>query len=93
MYLAYWYRHKLQMNGDRLLRCSEYAPSSNKLLFSIIPKTILNTGGVFTAFGGPAIPDPNICNYTWMCSVFNNVHASSKGYSVIATTIENGIGY
>ncbi|HLI06311.1 MAG TPA: hypothetical protein VKV40_07075 [Ktedonobacteraceae bacterium] len=52
--------------------------------------TIVN---VFTAFGGAATPNPNICTYTWMCSVFKDIHATTKGYSVIATTFENGTGY
>jgi lysophospholipase L1-like esterase len=48
---------------------------------------------VFTAFGGSGTPNPNICNDTWMCSVFKNIHATSKGYSVIASTFENVAGY
>lgn len=52
--------------------------------------TIVN---VFAAFGGATTPNPNICNFTWMCSVFKNIHATDQGYRVIATTFENGIGY
>lgn len=48
---------------------------------------------VFTAFGGSGTPNPNICSYTWMCSIFTDIHATDKGYSVIATTFEQGIGY
>lgn len=48
---------------------------------------------VFSAFGGSTTPNPNICNFTWMCSVFKNIHATDQGYRVIATTFENGIGY
>jgi lysophospholipase L1-like esterase len=48
---------------------------------------------VFDAFGGATTPNPNICNYTWMCSVFKDIHARDKGYSVIASTYENGTGY
>lgn len=48
---------------------------------------------VFTAFGGAASPDPNTCNYTWMCSVFKNIHASSTGYSVMAKAFEQSSGY
>ena len=48
---------------------------------------------VFTAFGGPSTPNHNICSYTWMCSFFNDIHATTKGYSVIANTFEQGTGY
>ena len=48
---------------------------------------------VFTAFGGSGVPNHNICTYTWMCSIFTDIHATTKGYSVIATTFENGAGY
>ncbi|HVB22269.1 MAG TPA: SGNH/GDSL hydrolase family protein [Ktedonobacteraceae bacterium] len=52
--------------------------------------TIVN---VFTAFGGPNVPNPNICSYTWMCSFFTDIHATTKGYRVIANTFEKGYGY
>lgn len=48
---------------------------------------------VFKSFGGTTTPNPNICSYTWMCSVFKDIHATSKGYSVIASTFESGTGY
>ena len=48
---------------------------------------------VFSAFGGPTTPNPHICTYTWMCSVFKDIHATDKGYSVIAATFEQGVGY
>lgn len=48
---------------------------------------------VFMAFGDTVKPNPNICNYTWICSKFKNIHTATKGYNVIASTIENGIGY
>ncbi len=52
--------------------------------------TIVN---VFKAFGGATTPNPNICPYMWMCSIFQDIHATNKGYSVIATTFEKGTGY
>lgn len=52
--------------------------------------TIIN---VFKAFGGAGTPNPNVCHYTWMCSVFTNIHATNKGYSVIATAFEKSTGY
>jgi lysophospholipase L1-like esterase len=48
---------------------------------------------VFNAFGGSGTPNPNVCNYTWTCSLFHNIHATNKGYSVIASTFETGTGY
>ncbi len=48
---------------------------------------------VFNAFGGSGTPNPNICHYTWMCSFFHEIHATSKGYSVMATAFEKSTGY
>jgi len=48
---------------------------------------------VFSAFGGPGTPNKHICSYTWMCSIFKDIHATSKGYRVIANTFEQGTGY
>jgi lysophospholipase L1-like esterase len=48
---------------------------------------------VFSAFGGATIPDQNTCNYTWMCSIFKNIHGSNTGYSIIAGAFERSAGY
>ena len=48
---------------------------------------------VFSSFGGPKTPNPHICTYTWMCSIFKDIHATNTGYSVIAATFEQGTGY
>jgi len=48
---------------------------------------------VFTPFGGATTPNPNICNYTWMCSSYKDIHARAQGYSVIATAFEQAVGY
>lgn len=48
---------------------------------------------VFDAFGGTGVPNGNICNYTWMCSIFKDIHGTDAGYSVIAGTFESGTGY
>lgn len=48
---------------------------------------------VFSAFGGPTTPNPNICLDTWMCSSYQDIHATDQGYSVIASTFEATIGY
>jgi hypothetical protein len=46
---------------------------------------------VFAAFGGPA--QPHVCSYTWMCTVFKDIHPKDKGYSVIASAFEADTGY
>jgi len=49
---------------------------------------------VFGAFGGPGVPNPNICTYTWMCAappLGPNIHATDLGYSVIANTFAAAI--
>jgi lysophospholipase L1-like esterase len=48
---------------------------------------------VFTSFGGATTPNPNTCSYTWMCSVFNDIHATDQGYAVMASTFEATVGY
>ncbi|MGE5334487.1 MAG: SGNH/GDSL hydrolase family protein [Nitrososphaerota archaeon] len=48
---------------------------------------------VLTAFGGTATPNPNICPYTWMCSVFHDIHATDTGNGVIAGAFESRTGY
>jgi lysophospholipase L1-like esterase len=48
---------------------------------------------VFSAFGGPKTPNPHTCTYTWMCTIFKDIHATNTGYSVIAATFEQGTGY
>lgn len=49
---------------------------------------------VFNAFGGATVPDPNTCNYTWICNfLFHDIHATDKGYSVIASAFESTYGY
>jgi lysophospholipase L1-like esterase len=52
--------------------------------------TIVN---VFTPFGGATTPNPNICNYTWMCTIFKDIHAKDAGYSVMAAAFERAAGY
>jgi lysophospholipase L1-like esterase len=50
---------------------------------------------VFDAFGGTAVPNPNICTYTWMCTpplpLLLNIHPTDLGYSVIADTFAAAI--
>jgi lysophospholipase L1-like esterase len=47
---------------------------------------------VFGAFGGPTTPNRNLCTDTWMCSV-NDIHATTHGYSVIASAFDAALGY
>src|SRR5258708_5571081 len=48
---------------------------------------------VFDAFGGATTPNPNLCNYTWICSSFHDIHARNAGYSVMASAFEQASGY
>jgi lysophospholipase L1-like esterase len=48
-----------------------------------------NIVNVFQAFGGSATPNPHICKLTWMCAappLGPNIHATTRGYQVIADT-------
>lgn len=47
----------------------------------------------FSAFGGSKTPNPNICSYTWICSLFHDIHARDAGYRIIAGAFEKSLGY
>lgn len=50
----------------------------------------------FTPFGGPTVPNPNLCTFTWICSNFPpllGIHATTTGYRVIANAFEQTAGY
>ncbi len=48
---------------------------------------------VFSAFGGAKTPNSNTCSYTWICSIFKDIHSTGAGYSVIANAFEAKLGY
>jgi lysophospholipase L1-like esterase len=48
---------------------------------------------VFSAFGGAAVPNPNLCRYTWICSKYHDIHATTQGHAVIAAAFEATLGY
>ena len=48
---------------------------------------------VFSAFGGAAAPNPNLCRYTWICSSHHDIHATTQGHAVIAAAFEATLGY
>lgn len=49
---------------------------------------------VFSAFGGAATPNQNLCVYTWICSSsFHDVHSTRRGYEVIVGAFEQSVGY
>lgn len=48
---------------------------------------------VFSAFGGATTPNPNICGYTWECSIFKDIHSKDAGYRAIAASFEAVAGY
>lgn len=39
---------------------------------------------VFGAFGGATAPNPGICPLTWICGPKHDIHATTKGYQLIA---------
>lgn len=61
-----------------------------------LAKDVLHYGllvNVFKAFGGFTTPNTTLCTNTWMCTVFQNIHASNTGYDVIAKAFEDSLGY
>lgn len=93
-----------QMTGDILLM-NYYDPDQNvcpntlrdiQLLNRHLAADVKGYGtivDVFDAFGGTGVPNNNICNYTWMCSIFKDIHSTDQGYSVIARAFESTVGY
>lgn len=99
----------LKVNGVRtgdLVMMNYYDPYQNKCPNSVSYVETLNShiaadaaqfgvpvANVFAAFGGAAEPDPDTCTYTWFCSAFHDVHATTTGYGVIAGAFESVTGY
>jgi lysophospholipase L1-like esterase len=95
----------LNGRGD-LLMMNYYDPYQNQCPNSVPYVQALNTtiagvaasygvpvANVFGAFGGATVPDPYTCSYTWICNfLFHDIHATDKGYSVIASTFEATYG-
>jgi hypothetical protein len=48
---------------------------------------------LFSAFGGAAVPNANLCVYTWICSRHHDIHATTQGHAAIAAAIEATLGY
>ena len=70
-----------------------YVQTLNQHLANDAAQFNVPVANVFTAFGGATTPNPNICTDTWMCSIYNNIHATTTGYSVIAGSFESLTGY
>lgn len=93
-----------QMSGD-LLIMNYYDPYQNRCPGSLPYAQELNQHlaqdiqgyarlvDVFNAFGGSTTPNPHLCSYTWICSIFKDIHPKDLGYSVIAQAFENTVGY
>ncbi|HEU0027834.1 MAG TPA: SGNH/GDSL hydrolase family protein [Ktedonobacterales bacterium] len=47
---------------------------------------------VYNAFGGDTGTAKNICDLTWYCSVYHDIHPTNDGYKIIARTVENALG-
>ena len=48
---------------------------------------------VFDQFDSAQTPNPNLCRYTWICSIFHDIHAKDAGYQAIAQAFEDVTGY
>jgi lysophospholipase L1-like esterase len=67
-----------------------YLQSFNQHLASDAARFGVPIADVFTAFGGPNVPNWNIYNDTWMPL---DIHATTTGYGVIAGAFEQVTGY
>ncbi|HEU0028607.1 MAG TPA: SGNH/GDSL hydrolase family protein [Ktedonobacterales bacterium] len=70
-----------------------YVETLNQHLAADAAQFNVPVSDVFTAIGGDATPNPNICSDTWMCSSYHDIHATTTGYSVIANTFASTTGY
>ena len=70
-----------------------YVQTLNQHLAADAAQFNVPVADVFTAFGGATTPNPNICTDTWMCSSYNNIHATTTGYGVIAGAFGSVTGY
>ncbi len=70
-----------------------YVQTLNQHLASDAAEFNVPISDVYTAFGGSATPNPNICADTWMCSSYQNIHATTTGYGVIANAFASTTGY
>lgn len=70
-----------------------YVQTLNSHLASDAAQFNVPISDVYTAFGGSTTPNTNICTDTWMCSVYQNIHATTTGYGVIANTFATTAGY
>lgn len=54
---------------------------------------VVNVYNIFHTGSYPNGGNPYVCNWTWYCSIFHDIHANSTGYSQIAGGFESVSGY
>ena len=107
-YIVNKIKTKLNGTGDLLLM-NYYDPYQNEapatlpwvqqlngIIASVGQQYGLRVVDVYDMFHTGSYPNggnPYICNWTWMCSSFNDIHANSTGYSHIAAGFESVSGY
>jgi lysophospholipase L1-like esterase len=93
-----------QRTGD-LVMMNYYDPYSKQCPNSLTYVQQLNTAiandaatfgipvvNTYAAFGGSNQAN-NICNLTWICSIFHDVHPQDSGYQTIANAFGSTLGY
>jgi lysophospholipase L1-like esterase len=70
-----------------------YAVLFNQHLAADAQQNGVPVADIFGAFGGATVPNPNLCTYTWICSSYHDVHATTQGYAVIANALDAALGY
>jgi lysophospholipase L1-like esterase len=98
-------RTALQGTGD-LVTMNDYFPYQNQCpnllpdvelfnqhLASDAQQNGVPVADVFSAFGGAAVPNANLCVYTWICDRHHDIHATTQGYAAMATAVEATLGY
>ncbi len=70
-----------------------YVSQLNSVIASAANGVGAHLVNVFNAYGGTTSMASNICTYTWICSIFSDIHPKTAGYQVIANAIEAATGY
>lgn len=66
-----------------------YTQQFNSTVTTIAQQNQIFLADVYTAFGGSATPNPNLCAYVWICGSPSTVDATTAGHQVIASAIQS----
>lgn len=86
--MNYWYPYQNQCPAT-----VPYAQQFDSHLAADYAMFNIPMADIFSAFGGPATPNQELCMDTWICGPFHDIHPTTRGYAIIAQRIEALAGY